>query len=94
MYAIEFETIVKDRYIKIPEYEKFAFQNVKVVLMAENEKENRNISNAHQKQMNSFFDLAGQIDIDSDAIESLRKEEYNAIRSSKNEWSLFYSIFG
>ena len=37
MYAIEFETDVKNKYIKIPDYEKFAFQHVKVVVMAEPE---------------------------------------------------------
>ena len=37
MYAIEFETDVKDKYIKIPDYEKFAFQHVKVMVMAKPE---------------------------------------------------------
>ena len=39
MYAIEFETDVKDKYIKIPddEYENFKFKHVKVIIMAETE---------------------------------------------------------
>ena len=34
MYAIEFETDVKDKHIKIPDYEKFAFKHVKVTVEA------------------------------------------------------------
>ena len=34
MYAMEFETDVRGQYIKIPDYQKFKFKHVKVVLMA------------------------------------------------------------
>ena len=41
MYAIEFETEIKDKYIKIPDsvldYDKFTSRHVKVVLMLEPE---------------------------------------------------------
>lgn len=37
MYAINFETDVKNEYIKIPEYDKFKFKHVKVVLMVDSE---------------------------------------------------------
>ena len=38
MYAIEFETDVKNRRIEIPRHEKFEFRHVKVVLMSEIER--------------------------------------------------------
>ncbi len=35
MYAIEFETDIKDKYIELHDYEKFMNKHVKVIIMAE-----------------------------------------------------------
>ncbi|MBE0508621.1 MAG: hypothetical protein IBX50_18210 [Marinospirillum sp.] len=35
MYAIEFETDIKNEFIRIPEYEKLKNKHVKVILLAE-----------------------------------------------------------
>ena len=34
MYAIEFETKIKDKFIEIPDYKKFQSQNVKVIILS------------------------------------------------------------
>ena len=36
MYATEFQTVAKEPYIKIPEFEKFKDKEIKVVILTEN----------------------------------------------------------
>ena len=71
MYAIEFETDVKDQYIKIPSNEKFKFKHVKVFLMA-------NPVNVEQKDKFDFNDLIGRLEWKGDAL-AIQKE-------LRNEW--------
>ena len=61
MYAIEFETIVKDKHIEIPDYEKFAFKHVKVVLMTGDEV----LPQKEDNDGNKFWMNASQSSIDA-----------------------------
>ncbi len=40
MYATEFQTIIKDSYIKIPEFERFKNREVKIIILEINQREN------------------------------------------------------
>jgi hypothetical protein len=71
MYAIEFETEVENRCIKIPQYEKFKFKHVKVVLMAET-------ANKTDNKKYNFNDLLGKLEWHGDAV--------SAQRELRNEW--------
>jgi len=41
MYATEFQTIINEPYIKIPEYDTLKGKNVRVLFLVENEEENQ-----------------------------------------------------
>ena len=56
MYATEFKTVINEPYIKIPDFEKFQGQEVRVVLLNLN---------------NNIIDNRKDIDIDIDFIEHL-----------------------
>ena len=62
MYAIEFETDVKNEYIKIPEYKKFMHKRIKVVLMSQQDEANNY----------SFDDLIGKLEWQGDAVSTQR----------------------
>jgi len=63
MYTIEFETDVKNEYIKIPNYKKFMHKRVKVVLMSQQDE---------PKKTYSFDDLIGKLEWDGDAVSEQR----------------------
>ncbi len=62
MYAIEFETDVKNEYIKIPEYEKFMHKRIKVVLTSQQDEANNY----------SFDDLIGKLEWQGNAVSTQR----------------------
>ena len=66
MYAINFETDVKNEYIKIPEYDRFKFKHVKVVLMVDSEEKT-------PEQQYKFDDLMGQLEWNGDAVAAQRE---------------------
>ncbi len=72
MYAMEFETDVRGQYIKIPDYQKFKFKHVKVVLMAK-----ETVEEPEAKRYN-FDDLAGKLNWNGNAVSIQRK--------MRNEW--------
>ncbi len=53
MYAVELETNVKDRFIEIPEFEKFKSRHIKVIFMTEIN-DNKEISD--KKSWDSFIE--------------------------------------
>ena len=63
MYAIEFETDVKNGYIKIPEYEKFMHKRIKVVLLSQQD---------DTEKKYSFDDLVGRLEWGGDAVSTQR----------------------
>ena len=72
MYAMEFETDVRGQYIKIPDYQKFKFKHVKVVLMTK-----ETVEEPELKRYN-FDDLVGNLNWNGNAVSIQRK--------MRNEW--------
>lgn len=61
MYAVEFETEIKDRFIEIKEYEKFANQKVKVIILVDG---NKAKTKSTEETLKQIFQTAKMIDGD------------------------------
>ncbi len=75
MYAIEFETNITSPFIPLHNYEQFLNQQVKVIVMAQDE-----VKPANQiiKQSYDFSDLQGKLTWSGDAVAQQR--------SLRDEW--------
>ena len=53
MYALEFETDIKDKYIELKDYDKFMNKHVKVIVLVEDLEEDKTEKNL--KRLEKFF---------------------------------------
>lgn len=63
MYAIEFETDIKDRFIEIQEYEKLVNRHVRVIILADEIKDKMK-SKSRNSGLDAIFSEAIDIKID------------------------------
>ncbi len=49
MYATEFQTIINNPYIKIPEYEKFQGQEVRIIVLNINKEDHNPTTTIHEE---------------------------------------------
>jgi len=55
MYAVEIETDVKDKFIEIPEFDKFKDQHIKVIFMVDKSKQNNEFSSSQPNNKLTLF---------------------------------------
>ena len=74
MYAVEFKMVANEPYIKIPEFEKFKGQEVRVVLLS---LENRDIKNLEEDKEVDFIEYLINHPIDFPKNFKFDREEAN-----------------
>jgi len=76
MYATEFQTIINNPYIKIPEYEKFKGQEVRIIVLNINKKSHKLTTNTTDKEDFIEYLANNPIQLDKD-LKFLSREEAN-----------------
>ncbi len=76
MYATEFQTIINNPYIKIPEYEKFKGQEVRIIVLNINEKSHKLTTNTTDEEDFIEYLANNPIQLDKD-LKFLSREEAN-----------------
>ena len=56
MYAVEFETKIKNRFIEIPDFKKFQFENVKVIILSKDLPKKQSQSKEKPKDLKYLFE--------------------------------------
>ena len=75
MYAVEFDTLIKDKFIEIPDYKKFQSQNVKVIILAKDFTKKQVQSKEKSKDLKCLFE--NPIVVDSYKHIAKREEIYD-----------------
>ncbi len=76
MYATEFQTIINNPYIKIPEYEKFKGQEVRIIVLNINKKSHKLTTNTTDEEDFIEYLANNPIQLDKD-LKFLSREEAN-----------------